>query len=165
MPNRRRRGPEPGCHRVRIHERAGIERDVTLVSLLTTAALFAAVALLWLAAIRVASLTSPRGLGRALSAVTLVAAAAVLQALVLGLAGLGTSPPALLVASIAIWLAARAVAPRRPIRGPAGSCVAWWRDLSTPGDSRPAPPPGSPGHGRSSGYWCRRWTSTRPSTT
>jgi hypothetical protein len=74
-------------------------------------ALVAAVMALGSAALRGASALTPGGLERVLVAVVLGAAAAVAQALVLGLVGLGSSPIALLLAAGATWLAVRATLP------------------------------------------------------
>jgi hypothetical protein len=59
------------------------------------------------AGLRLASLTGAGDLTRALAAAALAASAACLSALLLGLAGLGTSPIALTLAAAALWLAAR----------------------------------------------------------
>lgn len=63
------------------------------------------------AGFRLASLAAPSGLERAVAAVVLAAAAAVLESLVLALFALGSSPPALALAALATWLAARRLLP------------------------------------------------------
>ena len=86
------------------------------------------------AALRVAGTVSPGGLERAIVAVVIAVATAVAQGLALGLVGLGGSPVALVLATVALWAAAlvwlpspepglaqRArplvAAPRRPVAG------------------------------------------------
>lgn len=86
------------------------------------------VASLGASGMRVASLAAPAGLERGLAAVVLAAAAAIAQALVLGLAGLGGTPVALVAAALLTWLAVRAVLPP-PERGLAEDVARWWRGL------------------------------------
>jgi hypothetical protein len=74
------------------------------------------IAALAAAGLRLASLAAPDGLERGLAALTLVAAAAIVQALGLGLVGLGSDPLALGVASLATWAAARAALPEPELR-------------------------------------------------
>ena len=78
-------------------------------------------------ALRTASLAAPDGTLRVLAAAPVAAAAAVLHALVLGLAGLGTSPVALTLAALATWGAARLALPDPDVTV-AGELRAWWRD-------------------------------------
>ncbi len=87
---------------------------------LAHSALFvAAVLSLAAGASRVAALAAPAGLERALAAATLAAGAAVLEALGLGLLGLGGDASALAAAAIATWAAARILVP-----APAGGNLA-----------------------------------------
>jgi hypothetical protein len=85
------------------------------------------------AAIRVASPLAPDGLPRVLAAAPLAVAAAVGEALVLGLAGLGGSPAALTLAAVLTWLTVRALV-RAPALAPAGELRTWW--LSRPVGAR-----------------------------
>ncbi|MDX6672552.1 MAG: hypothetical protein QOI91_2915 [Solirubrobacteraceae bacterium] len=85
------------------------------------------VAALGAAAVRVASLAVPRGPLRALAAVPLFAGAAVLETLLLGLAGLGADPWATPAAALASWAAARAFLPR-PRVSVAAELGEWWRE-------------------------------------
>jgi hypothetical protein len=78
------------------------------------------------AAVRLAALAAPRGLERALAAAAIGVAAAVVESLLLGLAGLGTEPLALVPAAIGTWLAAMALAPA-PEVAPGAELVGWWR--------------------------------------
>ena len=80
-------------------------------------------AALWGAGVRVASLAAPGGLERAVAAVVLAAAVAVVEALALGLVGLGSDPLALGAAACLTWLAARSAAPAAGAR-PAGRALA-----------------------------------------
>jgi hypothetical protein len=90
-----------------------------------------AVAALAAAGLRVASLAAPSGLERALSAVALAVAAAVLEALLLGLVGLGGSALALTLAAVATWLACARLLPTPE---PAGRELgAWLRGLGPRG--------------------------------
>jgi hypothetical protein len=79
------------------------------------------------AGLRVASLAAPEGLERVLAAAALAFAAAVVETLVLGLAGLGGSGWALGAAAVLTWLAARA-APA-PALSPLVELSRWWRAL------------------------------------
>ena len=81
------------------------------------------------AALRLASLVAPAGLERLLTAVVFAVAAAVLQALGLGLVSLGGDTYALAVATGAIWLAAYALLPR-PGVSPFGELSSWWAALA-----------------------------------
>jgi hypothetical protein len=80
------------------------------------------------AAWRLASLAAPAGLERVVAAAPLAVAAAVAQALLLGLVGLGASPVGLSLAAGLTWLAAARLLPpaatpaREELRG-------WWRAL------------------------------------
>ena len=80
------------------------------------------------AGLRAASRATPRGLERALAAIALAAAAAVLEALLLGLVGLGGSAITLALAALATWLAACQWLPA-PSPGPVGELVSWWGGL------------------------------------
>jgi hypothetical protein len=84
------------------------------------------------AAVRAASPLSPGGLPRAIVAMTFAAAAAVAEALALGLVSLSGSWAALTAAAIATWLAARVLLPR-PATGVAGELAGWWDDRSPAG--------------------------------
>ena len=88
-----------------------------------------AIALLALGAagLRVASPAAPRGLERLLAAAALAFAAAVVEALVLGLVGLSGSSAALAVAATLTWLAARRAPP--PELRPLDELRAWWAAL------------------------------------
>ena len=98
---------------------------------LDAALLVTAVAALGTAAMRVAGAAGARGLARGVAAAPLAAGAAAVQALVLGLAGLGSSPVLLTLAAVATWLAVR-----RLVEAPSPS--AWadllgsWSALGTP---------------------------------
>ena len=83
------------------------------------------------ASLRVASKLSPAGLERAVVAVVIAAAAAVTQALALGLVGLGGSPVALCVATGALWAASLLWLPT-PEVGISTEVAAWWRRLDLP---------------------------------
>ncbi len=83
------------------------------------------------AGLRLASLTGARGLERVLAAAVLAAAAAALEALVLGLAGWGTSTAALALAAGGTWQATRFLI-QAPEPRPATEVVAWWRGLELP---------------------------------
>jgi hypothetical protein len=84
------------------------------------------------AALRVASLTGARGLDRVLAALPLIAAAAIAEALVLGLVDLGTSPVALSLAAGVTWLVARVRLPA-PSPRPLDELRDWWERLGGPG--------------------------------
>jgi hypothetical protein len=84
-----------------------------------------AVASLAGAAFRVASATGATGLERMVAAAPLAAAAAVIEALVLGLVELGTDPLALTAAAAATLVAALRLAPRRG-PGPRRELAGWW---------------------------------------
>jgi hypothetical protein len=93
------------------------------------AALALAVAALIGAGLRAASaLGAPSGLTRAVAACSLAAAAAVTEALGLGLVSLGGSAVALTLAALATWTAAWRLLPARSIRARA-ELAAWWRGL------------------------------------
>ncbi|MFL5780527.1 MAG: hypothetical protein ACJ760_04370 [Thermoleophilaceae bacterium] len=89
--------------------------------------LVVAVLALGAAGLRVASLAAPRGLERVIAAAALAFAAAVVEALLLGLAGLGGTSPALAAAAALTWLAARRV-PAPELR-PLDELRAWWAAL------------------------------------
>jgi hypothetical protein len=95
------------------------------------ALLAVAVAALAGASVRLASTLAPRGLERAVAAAPIGVSAAVLWALALGLAGLGTDPAALGASAAATWLAVRLTvpAPAVPLAVDAGE---WWAGLSLP---------------------------------
>ncbi len=82
------------------------------------------------AAIRTASLAAPAGPDRLVAAVVLAAAAAVAQALVFGLAGLGASPIALSLAAAGTWLVARRFLPR-PSPSVSDELTHWWLGLGS----------------------------------
>jgi hypothetical protein len=83
-------------------------------------------------ALRLASTLAPRGLERAVIAMVFGASAAIAEALVLGLGGLGASPAALPAAAVATWLAARALLPEPETRV-ASELSAAWRGLTRRG--------------------------------
>jgi hypothetical protein len=90
--------------------------------------LAAATVALGAAGLRVTSLAAPSGLERALAAAALGFAAAVCEALLLGLFGLGGSSWALAGAALATWLAARLLVPAPDVT--VGSELAsWWDGL------------------------------------
>jgi hypothetical protein len=80
------------------------------------------------AAVRVASPIAPRGLVRLLAAAPLAFAAAVVEALGLGLVGAGGSPGWLTPAAVATWALVRVLAPR-PAYRLRDELVDWWRGL------------------------------------
>jgi hypothetical protein len=82
-------------------------------------------------ALRVASLAAPRGSMRVLAAAPVGAATAVLEALALGLAGLGASPIALTLAAGLTWGAAWWWLPD-PAVSPWDELRAWWRQARPP---------------------------------
>jgi len=79
------------------------------------------------ASLRLASLSGSRGIDRAIAALPLAAAAAVLEALLLGLFGIGTNPIALGAAAAATWLLVRARVPAASPR-PVDELAGWWRE-------------------------------------
>src|SRR5829696_1499272 len=83
------------------------------------------------AALRVATRLVPTGPARAIATAVLAVAAAIVQALVLGLVGLGANPAALGAAAGATWLAARATLPAPDVR-PGAEVARWWRSLPWP---------------------------------
>lgn len=89
------------------------------------------VAALAASALRAASPLAERGLERVLAAATLAVAAAVGEALVLGLVGLGGSTAALVLSALATYLAARVTLPD-PALAPAAELGDWWRARSRP---------------------------------
>jgi hypothetical protein len=93
--------------------------------------LAAATVALGAAGLRVASLAAPSGLERVLSAAALAFAAAVGEALLLGLVGLGGTSYALAVAAGLTWLAARVAVPG-PAVPLASELSAWWDGLRAP---------------------------------
>jgi hypothetical protein len=95
------------------------------------AALGMSVAALTGAGIRAASRAAPDGLERALAGAVLAAAAAVGEALGLGLLGLGTHPVVLPLAALATWAAARAWLPEPQLRV-AVELRRWWTALNAP---------------------------------
>src|SRR3954468_16837946 len=94
------------------------------------ALLGASVAALGAAGVRGASPLAPTGLARVLVAAVFATAAAVAEAILLGLLALGGSPIALALARLATWLPARATLPR-PATPVAGEIGAWWRARTT----------------------------------
>jgi hypothetical protein len=96
------------------------------------ALLGASVAALGAAGVRAASPLAPAGLARVLVAAVFATAAAVAEAILLGLLALGGSPVALALAALATWLAGRHFLPR-PATSPVGELVAWWRGRSALG--------------------------------
>ncbi len=78
--------------------------------------------------LRLASRMAPSGLERLLTWAVLLASAVVLQALALGLVGLGGTPVALAGAAVLTWLAAHRWIPR-PEVPVSRELVAWWRGL------------------------------------
>ena len=93
------------------------------------ALLGASVVALVLAALRLASPFAPSGLARLLSAAAFATAAAVAEAMLLGLVALGGSTAALTIAALATAAVAYAVlpAPELPL---SSEVVAWWSDRS-----------------------------------
>ncbi len=89
----------------------------------------ASVAALAAAAFRVASAAVPRGLERVLAAAAIGVSAAVAQALLLGLAGLGSSSVALFAAAALSWLGVRLRMPAPQLGIPA-ELAEWWRGSS-----------------------------------
>jgi hypothetical protein len=77
------------------------------------------------ASLRLASLMAPSGLERVLAWAVLLASTAVLEALALGLAGLGGTSAALTAAAVLTWLAVRRWVPR-PEVPVSGELVSWW---------------------------------------
>jgi hypothetical protein len=82
------------------------------------------------AGLRVASTMAPRGLARIVAAAVLAAAAALVEALGLGLVGHGGSTAALAAAALATWLAVRLTVPA-PEVALAAEVAAAWRDAPT----------------------------------
>jgi hypothetical protein len=76
--------------------------------------------------LRIASLAAPAGSLRVLAAAPIAAATAVLEALLLGLVGLGTNPIALTAAAGLTWVVARALLPA-PAVSPWWELGEWWR--------------------------------------
>src|SRR4051812_20801587 len=91
----------------------------------------ASVALLVAGAFRTASAAAPDGLERVLATAAIAAAAAVVEALALGLVELGSSPVALAGGAVIAWLVARFVLPA-PELGAARELAAWWRRTALP---------------------------------
>jgi hypothetical protein len=89
-----------------------------------------AVAALLGAGLRVAALAGSVGLERLVGAAVVAAAAAVVEALALGLVGLGSSPVALSLAAGATWLVARRLPAPSP--RPRVELAAWWSRLARP---------------------------------
>jgi hypothetical protein len=83
------------------------------------------VAALGWAAFRLASVVAPAGLERLITAVVFAAAAAVIEALGLGLFGLGGSPAALTIAAAVTALVAWRLTPE-PAHGASAELAAWW---------------------------------------
>lgn len=93
--------------------------------------LVTAVAALGAAAMRVAGAAGARGLARGVAAAPLAAGAAAVQALVLGLAGSGSSPVLLTLVAVATWLLARRLVEALPSSAWA-DLLGWWSALGTP---------------------------------
>lgn len=104
---------------------------MSLDSLLGAILLGAGLAALWLGAVRVASPIAPHGAERLLAAASVAAAAAVIEALVLGRIGLGTEPWALLASSIGLWALARWTLPA-PAIPPAREIANRWSAADPP---------------------------------
>jgi len=103
---------------------------VTFVPLGALCAL--AIAALLGAGWRVAARTGSTGLERAMATAVLAGAAAVIEALALGLVGLGSSPVMLpLAAGATWWVRAPKLAHPRP--RPRAELASWWRRLSPRG--------------------------------
>jgi hypothetical protein len=103
---------------------------MTSATVLHHAALAAAVVALGAAGLRVAASLGAAGLARVVAGVVLAAAAAVAEALVLGLVDLGTDTYALTAAALGTWLGARALLP--DARGRAHEEIAaTWARLGT----------------------------------
>jgi len=83
------------------------------------------------AGLRVAARTGSVGLERFVAAAVVAGAAAVIEALALGLIGLGSSPVALPLAAGATWFVAQRRLPA-PRPRPRAEVAAWWRRLSAP---------------------------------
>jgi hypothetical protein len=94
---------------------------------LNHALLGASVVALALAALRLASRFTPGGLARLVSAATFATAAAVAEALALGLLGLGGSTAALTIAALATAAATHVLVPPPALRV-SDEIVSWWRD-------------------------------------
>lgn len=84
------------------------------------------------AGLRAASTVVPAGLERLLVTVVLAVAAAVLQALALGLVDLGTTAAALCGATALLWAAAMVALPAPAVR-PLAELAVWWRALGGAG--------------------------------
>ena len=85
------------------------------------------------ASLRLASRWAPSGAERVLAAAAVGASAAVVEALALGLFGLGGTTLALLVAALATWAAARRLLPATPGPGQGAELAGWWRALAPRG--------------------------------
>jgi hypothetical protein len=81
------------------------------------------------AGFRLASRFAERGPARAIAAAAFAVAAAVGEAILLGLVALGGSSAALTIAALATWAAARAWLPRPPV-ALGGELLEWWRARS-----------------------------------
>ncbi len=90
-----------------------------------------AVLALGLASLRVAAVVAT-GLERVVAACVVAVAAAITEALTLGLVGLGTSPVVLVAAAGATWLLARKLLPR-PVPSVWSELTEWWRRLGGAG--------------------------------
>src|SRR4051812_17695224 len=80
------------------------------------------------AGVRAASPIAPEGLARALVAATFASAAAVAEALALGLFALGGSTLLLTACALLTWVAARALLPEPRLRISV-ELLTWWRGL------------------------------------
>src|SRR5436190_9416729 len=81
------------------------------------------------ASLRVASTAAPVGLERVIAAAVIGVAAAVVEALALGVVGLGGSTAALAAAAAVTWLLAHTLV-SRPEISPVGELEQWWGRIS-----------------------------------
>lgn len=88
-----------------------------------------AVVALGAAAVRVASLAAPAGLERVTAAAPLMVAVAVIEALGLGLVGLGADPWALTIAALVTWVTALAALPA-PVLPLGRELIETWRTVT-----------------------------------
>ncbi len=100
-----------------------------MLLILSQLALVLAVSALLATGLRAASLASPGGSSRIIAAMVIATSLAVVQALLLGLVGLGTDPSSLLAASAVTWLVALRWLPT-PQRALSDEVTRQWRGLS-----------------------------------